>query len=41
MVQMTVIGVVAVFLVFRFTGRDYDSAVMASGFHTRGGNERK
>ena len=30
--QMLVIGVLAVFLVFRFLGRDYDAAVIASGF---------
>jgi ESS family glutamate:Na+ symporter len=32
MAQMLVIGVLAVFLVFRFLGRDYDAAVIASGF---------
>ncbi len=31
-IQMLVITLVAVFLVFRITGRDYDSAVMAAGF---------
>ena len=31
-VQMLVITSIAVFLVFRFTGRDYDAAVIASGF---------
>ena len=30
--QMLVITLVAVYLVFRVTGRDYDSAVMAAGF---------
>jgi len=29
---MLVITVLAVFLVFRFTGKDYDAAVIASGF---------
>ncbi len=32
MAQMLVITLVAVYLVFRITGRDYDSAVMAAGF---------
>ena len=32
MAQMLVISLVAVFLVFRFTGRDYDAAVISSGF---------
>jgi len=32
MVQMLVITTLAVFLVFRFTGKDYDAAVIASGF---------
>lgn len=32
MVQATLIALVAVYLVFRLTGRNYDSAVMASGF---------
>ena len=31
-VQMLVVSVVAVFFVFRFTGRDYDASVIASGF---------
>lgn len=30
--QMLVISVVTVFLVFRFTGRDYDASVIAAGF---------
>jgi ESS family glutamate:Na+ symporter len=30
--QMLVITLVAVYLVFRITGRNYDSAVMAAGF---------
>ena len=32
MVQMLVITILAVFFVFRFTGKDYDAAVIASGF---------
>lgn len=32
MAQMLVITTLAVFFVFRFTGRDYDAAVIASGF---------
>ena len=31
-VQMLVISILAVFLVFRFTGRDYDASVIAAGF---------
>lgn len=31
-VQMLVISLIGVFLVFRFTGKDYDASVMASGF---------
>jgi ESS family glutamate:Na+ symporter len=31
-IQMLVISVLALFLVFRFTGRDYDAAVIAAGF---------
>ena len=30
--QMLIISIIAVFLVFRFVGRDYDASVMASGF---------
>jgi ESS family glutamate:Na+ symporter len=32
MAQMLVISVLAVFLVFRFTGRDYDASIIAAGF---------
>jgi ESS family glutamate:Na+ symporter len=32
MAQMLVVSVLAVFLVFRFTGRDYDASVIAAGF---------
>jgi ESS family glutamate:Na+ symporter len=32
MMQSLLATLVAVYLVFRFTGRNYDSAVMASGF---------
>ncbi|MGB5327044.1 MAG: sodium/glutamate symporter [Gammaproteobacteria bacterium] len=32
MTQMLVVTVLAVFLVFRFTGKDYDAAIIASGF---------
>jgi ESS family glutamate:Na+ symporter len=32
MVQMLVISVLAIFVVFRFTGRDYDASVIAAGF---------
>lgn len=31
-VQMLVISTLAIFLVFRFTGRDYDASVIAAGF---------
>jgi ESS family glutamate:Na+ symporter len=32
MVQMLVISILAIFVVFRFTGRDYDASVIAAGF---------